>query len=170
MVPKGLQSTLRLKGPAERQDSARFECLARNDFGSNKTEINFIVQVSISNYPFITDWLRHIENVPVRRRTFHNCPESIVGRYLKNNLQRGNHFFVSISDKQNSSDAFLCQTFFSSPLYRSQEVPETPKNFVMVSHSSRQANLSWGLPYDGQSPLLAFHLEFQRPVGKFLMS
>ena len=55
MVPKGLQSTLRLKGPAERQDSARFECLARNDFGSNKTEINFIVQVSISNYPFITD-------------------------------------------------------------------------------------------------------------------
>ena len=54
-VPKGLQSTLRLKGPAERQDSARFECLARNDFGSNKTEINFIVQVSISNYPFITD-------------------------------------------------------------------------------------------------------------------
>ena len=61
----------------------------------------------------------------------------------------------------------LCQKLF---LFLSQEVPETPKNFVMVSHSSRQANLSWGLPYDGQSPLLAFHLEFQRPVGKFLMS
>ena len=61
------------------------------------------------------------------------------------------------------------KNFFSSSLCGSQEVPETPKNFVMVSHSSRQANLSWGLPYDGQSPLLAFHLEFQRPVGKFLM-
>ena len=62
------------------------------------------------------------------------------------------------------------KNFFSFSLCGSQEVPETPKNFVMVSHSSRQANLSWGLPYDGQSPLLAFHLEFQRPVGKFLMS
>jgi hypothetical protein len=59
------------------------------------------------------------------------------------------------------------KNFFSFTLCGSQEVPETPKNFVMVSHSSRQANLSWGLPYDGQSPLLAFHLEFQRPVGKF---
>ena len=54
MVPTGLQSTLRLKGPAKRQDSARFECLARNDFGSNKTEINFVVQVT-SNYHFMTD-------------------------------------------------------------------------------------------------------------------
>ena len=43
-----------------------------------------------------------------------------------------------------------------------QEVPEIPGNFDLVGHSSRQANLSWSLPYDGQSPLLAFHLEFQR--------
>ena len=48
-----------------------------------------------------------------------------------------------------------------------QEVPETPHNFVMVTHSSRQANLSWSLPYDGKSPLLDFHLEFHRPdAGK----
>ena len=43
-----------------------------------------------------------------------------------------------------------------------QEVPEIPGNFDLVGHSSRQANLSWNLPYDGQSPLLAFQLEFQR--------
>ena len=49
MVPKGLQSTIRLKGTAQRQDSARFQCLARNDFGSNKTDINFVVQVHINN-------------------------------------------------------------------------------------------------------------------------
>ena len=49
MVPKGLQSTIRLKGTAQRQDSARFQCLARNDFGSNKTDIDFVVQVHINN-------------------------------------------------------------------------------------------------------------------------
>ena len=43
-----------------------------------------------------------------------------------------------------------------------QEVPEIPGNFDLVSHSSRQANLSWNIPYDGKSPLLGFHLEFQR--------
>ena len=43
----------------------------------------------------------------------------------------------------------------------------------MVTHSSRQANLSWSLPYDGKSPILAFHLEFHRPdagKGDFLVS
>ena len=52
-------------------------------------------------------------------------------------------------------------------------MPETPDNFVMVTHSSRQANLSWSLPYDGKSPILAFHLEFHRPdagKGDFLVS
>jgi hypothetical protein len=39
---------------------------------------------------------------------------------------------------------------------------------MMVSHSSRKANLSWSLPYDGKSPILAFHLEFHRPdAGKY---
>ena len=51
-----------------------------------------------------------------------------------------------------------------------QEVPEIPGNFDLVGHSSRQANLSWNLPYDGQSPLLAFQLEFQRTnAGKGLL-
>ena len=114
VMPKGLESTLILLDTVKREDSGPVECIAKNDFGRNQTQIDFVVQAGLESPIFFCVPLGQLEN-----------------------------------------------------FWTLQEVPETPEKFSLVSHSSRQANLSWSRPYDGNSLLLAFHLEFHRPnAGK----
>ncbi len=43
-----------------------------------------------------------------------------------------------------------------------QEVPESPLRLTVASYSSRTANLTWGHPFDGQSEITAFHVEYKK--------
>lgn len=43
-----------------------------------------------------------------------------------------------------------------------QEPPEVPKNFRLVKVTSRSANFSWTPPYDGQSAITAFKIQYKQ--------
>ena len=47
----------------------------------------------------------------------------------------------------------------------SQEPPETPGKFKLVSISSRIANFSWNAPYDGKSPILRYVIQYRQKGG-----
>ena len=49
-----------------------------------------------------------------------------------------------------------------------QEVPEIPDSFQLISSSSRTANVTWKIPYDGNSPIVDFQVQFKKSQGTFL--
>jgi len=48
-----------------------------------------------------------------------------------------------------------------------QEPPEVPDDFQLVSFSSRTANLTWKIPYDGNSPILEFQIHYKKTQGEY---
>ena len=46
-----------------------------------------------------------------------------------------------------------------------QEPPETPSDFEVAQVSSRTANFSWVTPYNGNSPILKYIIEYKRTKG-----
>lgn len=69
--------------------------------------------------------------------------------------------FVCVATNQFGSDRMEFQLIV-------QEHPEPPTNLHLINFSSRSVNLSWEAPYDGNSIITSYIVQYKNMSGKFI--
>lgn len=147
-INDGVNSQLSISR-SDRQDSGLYKCVAENSFGKSEHLIYLAVQGKFNIY-------HQSESQSVLSVNYassvNNLATAIHGRLRF--VENGSSIISCIVCKKQWISIWKI-------LFIHTESPDTPSNLEIVEVSSRSVKLSWRRPFDGNSPVLSYVVQYQ---------